>query len=40
MSVLKRLNLRFAVIMLSYGGVVFLVYRDEVLGSFLAPFAE
>jgi len=26
--------------MLSYGVVVFLVYRDEVLGSFLAPFAE
>ncbi len=40
MSVLKRLNFRFAVIMLIYGGVVFLVYRDEMLGSFLAPFAE
>jgi len=40
MSVLKRLNLRFAVLMMIYGGVVFLVYRDEVLGSFLAPLAE
>jgi len=40
MSMLKRLNLRFVAIMLIYGGVVFLVYRDEVLGSFLAPLAE
>lgn len=40
MSILKQLNLRFVFIMLAYGGVVFLVYRDEVLGSFLAPLAE
>ncbi|MGR9115944.1 MAG: archaeosortase/exosortase family protein [Gammaproteobacteria bacterium] len=26
--------------MLTYGGAVFLVYRDEVLGGYLAPLAE
>lgn len=37
---LRRLNVGFAVIMVVYGGVVFLVYRDEVLGPFLRPLAE
>jgi len=36
---MTRLNLRFAVIMMIYGGAVFLVYRDEVLGPLLAPLA-
>lgn len=36
---LDRLNLRFAVILLSYGGAIFFLYRDEVLGSILAPLA-
>lgn len=36
---LDRLKLRFAAILLGYGGVVFLCYRDEVLGSTLAPLA-
>lgn len=40
MSILRQLNLRFVVIMLAYGGVVFVVYRDEVLGRYLAPLAE
>jgi exosortase H (IPTLxxWG-CTERM-specific) len=35
----QGLNLRFAVIMTIYGGAVFLVYRDEVLGPILAPLA-
>lgn len=38
-SLAKNLNLRFAVIMIIYGGAVFLVYRDEVLGPVLAPLA-
>ncbi len=37
--VLERLKLRFAVILAGYGGAVFLVYRDEVLGTALAPLA-
>lgn len=36
---MDRLNLRFAVIMMIYGGAVFLTYRDEVLGPFLTPLA-
>ncbi|MCU0733955.1 MAG: archaeosortase/exosortase family protein [Methylotetracoccus sp.] len=36
---MKPLNLRFAAVMLGYGGAMFLVYRDEVLGPFLAPLA-
>ena len=40
MLILKQLNLRFVCIMLLYGGVVFFVYRDEVLATFLAPLAK
>lgn len=38
-SLPQGLNLRFAVIMAIYGGAVFLLYRDEVLGPVLAPLA-
>jgi exosortase/archaeosortase family protein len=34
-----RLKLRFAGILLGYGGAVFLIYRNEVLGTALAPLA-
>lgn len=40
MSILKQFNLRFVVIMLMYGSVAFLFYRDEVLGLYLVPLAE
>lgn len=40
MLILKQLNLRFVCIMLLYGGVVFFIYRDEVLASLLAPVAK
>jgi exosortase/archaeosortase family protein len=39
-AILKQFNLRFVLIMLIYGGIVFVVYRDEVLASVLAPLAE
>ncbi len=38
MSVTRQLNLRFAAVMTVFGGVVLLTYREEVLGSVLAPF--
>ena len=34
---IKRLNLRFAAVMMVYVGVIFLVDRDKVLGPILAP---
>jgi exosortase/archaeosortase family protein len=39
MSALYRLDLRFAAILAIYGAVIFLTYRDEVLGVYLAPLA-
>lgn len=39
MARMKRLNLHFVKVMLVYGGAIFLVYRDEVLGPSLAPLA-
>lgn len=37
---MKPLNIRFILIMVLYGGIVLLTYRDEVLGVALAPLAE
>lgn len=37
MSVTRRLNLRFATVMVVFAGLVFLTYREDMLGSFLAP---
>ncbi len=37
MSVIKRVNLRFAVTLIVFVGVVLLIYREEVLGPLLAP---
>lgn len=37
---MKPFNLRFVFIILLYGGIVFLCYRDEVLGTVLAPLEE
>ena len=36
---MRQLNLRFALVMLGFVGVVWLTYREEVLGSLLAPLA-
>ncbi len=37
MSVIKRVNFRFAFTLIVFAGVVLLTYREEVLGPLLAP---
>jgi exosortase/archaeosortase family protein len=39
MSATTQLNLRFATVMAVFAGVVFLTYREEVLGALLTPVA-
>ncbi len=37
MPVTRQLNLRFALVMVGFGGAVLLTYREDVLGALLAP---
>jgi exosortase/archaeosortase family protein len=40
MSVIRQLNLRFIAVMASFVGVIFLTYRQDVLGFLLAPLTR
>lgn len=39
MYMIRQLNLRFATVMVGFVGVVWLTYREDMLGSVLAPLA-
>lgn len=40
MCIARQMNLRFATVMVLFVGVVFLTYREDVLGPLLAPLTE
>ena len=40
MSVIRQLNLRFIAVMAGFVGVIFLTYRQDVLGFFLTPLTK